>query len=133
VFQNQNWDSKLVSALNRTTDHANRRWVQSDRGSILIESGRKPFRADTATVVGQQNRELAWHWYWAGGTATASGMQAKALQLQALLLEGTDAGAWVSVSADAYPSGEAAATLLQGFMRDMGSALEQALLATTKR
>jgi EpsI family protein len=132
VFQNQTWASKLVTVVNGFAPQENSRWSLAARGSAKTNFSNQPLDVETGVVLGNGMRILAWRWYWLDGLATASDSRAKMIQLLARLRSLPDTSAWVAVYTDATGSPTEAAALLDEFMRDMGTSMQQSLTATTQ-
>jgi len=132
VFQNQTWASKLVTVVNGFTGAENSRWSLAIRGKANTIFSDQPLNVDTGVVLGNGMRILAWRWYWVHGTATASDSRVKMIQLIARLRAQPDTSAWISVYTDATTSAIEAEALLDEFMRDMGTSVQQSLTATTQ-
>jgi EpsI family protein len=132
VFQNQTWASKLVTVVNGFAGQENSRWSLAIRGKANTIFSNQPLDVDTGVVLGNGMRILAWRWYWVHGTATASDSRAKMTQLLARLRSQPDTSAWISVYTNATVSAAEAEVLLDEFMRDIGTSVQQSLTATTQ-
>ena len=131
VFQNEHWNSKLVTSANHLTGGDKSNWNLVDRGSARTELSGKPLQVKTGVVLGRASRALAWHWYWVDGVSTGNDLHAKFQQLTMRLQGMPNASAWVSIYTGANVSAEVSSKLLNDFMHDMGGSLERALLQTT--
>ena len=127
LFQNQTWDSKLVTSVNRLADSDDRNWTLIERGTANSELSGKPVVVESGIVRGRGTRILAWRWYWIDGTATASNLKAKGKQLLAILRGTNEKEAWVAIYTEANLTSDGAATTLDKFMREMGGPLERAI------
>lgn len=132
VFQNQTWTSKLVTVVNGFALQENPHWNLAVRGTAKTALGNQPLAVESGVVLGRGARILAWRWYWIQGSATASDSQAKVAQLLARARSLPDTAAWVAVYTDATASTTESAALLDQFMREMGTSLQQSLNATAK-
>jgi exosortase A len=127
VFQNQSWNSKLVTVVNGFARKENSGWSLAVRGETKTDFARHPLVVDTGIVLGAGTRILAWRWYWIQGFTTASDLRAKMTQLISRLSGKPDISAWVSVYANADASPAETAALLDEFMHDMGGSIQQSL------
>jgi EpsI family protein len=133
IFANESWSSKLVSASNQLAGGGKSNWSLAERGVALTEIAGRPIDAQTGIVVGGQVRIVAWHWYWIDGVSTGNGLRAKFEQLLIRLKGMRTTSAWVTIYTVAGTASESRSTLLQEFVRDMGGALETALVRTVKK
>lgn len=133
VFQNEHWDSKLVTSANHLTGGDKSNWNLVDRGSTQTELSGKPLQVKTGVVLGRADKVLAWHWYWVDGVSTGNDLLAKFHQLTMRLRGMPNASVWVSIYTGANVSAEVSSKLLNEFMHDMGGSLERALLQTANR
>ncbi len=133
IFENQTWNSKLVSSVNQFVDSDNPNWSLADRGRAHTEISGKPLELKTGVVLGRGDRILAWQWYWIDGASIGSDIQAKFRQLLARIQGRGDSSAWVAIYTKANASPDAATRVLDEFMRDMGDSLERAIIISTQR
>lgn len=133
VFQNESWNSKLVSVANQLASGEKSKWSLAERGVSLIEKSDGQFLAKTGIVIGGRDRILAWHWYWIDGISTSNDLRAKLEQLFMRLQGRRVASAWVAIYAVSDSPSNASSKLMQEFMRDMGGSLESALVRTAKK
>ena len=131
VFQNENWDSKLVTSANHLTGGDKSNWNLVDRGSASTELSGAPLQVKAGVVLGRAGKALAWHWYWVDGISTGNDLYAKFQQLTMRLRGIPNASVWVSIYTDANVSAEVSSKLLNEFMHDMGGSLDGALAQTT--
>jgi EpsI family protein len=132
IFQNQTWTSKLVTVVNGFALQENPVWNLAVRGTAKTELGNQPLEVESGVVLGKGARILAWKWYWIHGKATSSDSDAKIAQLLAHVRSLPDTAAWVAVYADATASTSESTALLDEFMREMGTSVQQSLNATAK-
>ncbi len=132
-FENQTWDSKLVTSVNQFADSDDPIWVLAQRGTRQTSHAGKHLQVATGIIKGRERRVLAWRWYWTDGVATSGDTAARVNQLIGRLQGRGDGGAWIAISTDASISAEDAATTLEWFMRDMSGAIDQALLEASRR
>lgn len=133
IFGNESWSSKLVSASNQLAGGGKSDWSLAERGLVRTEVAGKLIDAQTGIVLGGRGRIVAWHWYWIDGVSTGNGLRAKFEQLLIRLEGMRTTSAWIAIYTVADTDSESRSTLLQEFMRDMGGALETALIATVKK
>jgi EpsI family protein len=127
VFQREGWDSKLVSVANRLVPRDGE-WALANRGVARGEFAGRTINPTRALLVGKDARALAWQWYWVGGIATGSGIEAKTAQLKSRLVNGRQKSAWIAIATDMEDTA-GAESALQLFTREMGGAIDQALAA----
>jgi EpsI family protein len=132
-FENQTWDSKLVTSANQFTDSDDPIWVLAQRGKHQTSQAGKHLQVATGIIKSRERRLLAWRWYWTDGVAVSSDTAARFNQLIGRLQERGNGGAWIAISTDASISVEDAAVTLEGFMRDMSGSINQALLEISRR
>ena len=133
VFQNETWDSKLVSTSNRLAGGDKSSWNLVDRGGTRTELSGAPLLVKTGVVLGRAGKALAWHWYWVDGVSTGNDLLAKFQQLTMRLRGIPNASVWISIYTGANVSVEASSKLLNEFMHDMGGSIERALAQTANR
>lgn len=133
IFEDQSWNSKLVTSANQLVGSDNPRWSLADRGSAHTEISGESLDAKTGVLLGRGDRILAWQWYWIDGTFSGSDIQAKVRQLLARIQGRGDSSAWIAIYSKANASPDAAAKVLEGFVHDMGDSLERALIMSTQR
>lgn len=132
LYQNETWESKLVSASNQLAGAGKSNWSLADRGVALTEMSGISLEAKTGVILGRTGRVLAWHWYWIDGVATGNDLRAKLQQLLSRFQGVPAASAWVVIYTGANVSSDVSSRLLQDFMRDMGGSLENALVRSGK-
>lgn len=132
IFANESWSSKLVSAANQLAGGGKSNWSLAERGVAHTEIAGKPLDMETGIVLGGRGRIVAWHWYWIDGVSTGNALRAKFEQLLIRLSGGRTTSAWVAIYTVAETASESPSNLLQEFTRDMGGALQSALVKTTK-
>lgn len=133
IFQNQTWNSKLVTSVNQFVDSDKPAWSLAARGSAHTEISGKSLEPKTGVVLGRGDRILAWQWYWIDGIFTGSDTQAKARQLLARVQGRGDSSAWIAIYSRADSTPDAASKALEQFVREMGDSLERALIMSTQR
>lgn len=121
-FQQETWDSKLVSLANRLVEPETGRWV------LARQSGVDQFPATASLVASPDARVLIWQWYWVDGVMSGDPIRIKLAQLLGRLLRGRAPSAWIAIST---PITERAPGDLEAFARDMGPALSEALTQTS--
>ncbi len=133
IFQNEAWNSKLVTSVNELAGSDNPNWSLVGRGSAHTEISGKSLGLKTGVVLGRGDRILAWQWYWIDGIFTGSDTQAKVRQLLARIQGRGDSSAWIAIYTKANVSPDAAAKVLEEFVRDMGDSLERGLIMAAQR
>jgi len=123
LFANEDWHSKLVSSVNKLVDSESRKWsVVSTSRTNLTLAGRA-IRPKTGSIVGGQQRVVAWHWYSVNGQPTADDFQAKLWQLSSRLRGEADVGVWVALSTPITGSDQSAESVLRDFAESLGPQL----------
>jgi exosortase A len=120
-FANQSWQAKLVTSMNSLVGHEGERGATLTVGRALTGVD-TPMFANSALIQHQNTRIIAWQWYLADGTSTASGIEAKRTQVLARLAGKPDLSAWIAIATVADNSGDNSAAL-RAFMVDAGPAL----------
>ena len=133
IFQNQTWNSKLVTSVNQFVDSDKPNWSLVERGIAHTAISGKSLDPKTGIVLGRGDRILAWQWYWLDGLFTGNDIQAKVRQFMARIQGRGDSSAWVAIYTKANVSPEAGAKVLAEFMQDMGGSLEPSLIMSTLR
>lgn len=133
IFQNQTWNSKLVTSVNQLEIPDSPYWSLVERGSARTEISGKSLEPKTGVVLGRDDRILAWQWYWIDGIFTGSDAQAKIQQLLARIRGRGDSSAWIAIYTKANVSPDAGAKVLEEFVRDMGDSLERGLIMSARR
>jgi EpsI family protein len=131
VFGRSTPQSKLTSASNRLLepDGLDTTWRLARQGRTHAQSSDFALDVNMAVLVGRETRLLAWQWYWVDGTATGNALHALLLQLQARLQGRPETSGWVAIhTQDDVDAGEAA-RVLQEFVADMATPIDEALRA----
>ncbi len=118
----------------RSTDDE---WKQTARAVAITgtadDSGvADPVQVGELLAPRRGERLLVWQWYWAGGQATASPARTKLELARARLSRRPDTALWLAIYTPLDDDRPAAQRALQEFARDMGPALQQAFVETTR-
>lgn len=133
VYQNETWDSKLVTVSNRLAGADNPNWSLADRGTAVADISGTRLNVKTGVVLSRSSRVLAWHWYWIHGLSTGNDLRAKLEQLMLRLERLQTAPAWVAIYTNANVSTEVSSKILRDFMHDMDGSIESALARTVRK
>lgn len=133
LYRNQRQGAEVISALNQVAGSDNKRWRVLERGSTEVSLNGKSTVVETAVVNGVDGKFLIWHWYWAGGRATASDLTVTAqLALQRLTGQPDDA-AWVALSTPIAEDVRGGERHLREFADTMSASIDRALQVTAAR
>lgn len=126
-YQNQNYDSKLVTSTNVLVTSIDPHWQIVSSGSARATLGGSEQLVREAEFLQKQssadNRYIIWQWYWINGHLTSSDIKAKWLTALAMLTGNGDDCAAVVIYA---PKSEAANNL-PNFANELGTAILQSL------
>jgi exosortase A len=132
-YRNQRQGHELVNSMNVLVHSDDAKWLTIGSGSRATELSGQPLTVRTQRIRGADGTLVAWQWYWLGDTWTASDMHAKAALAVDRLLRRDDLSAWVVVYVLNPDDAVSADRVLDGFLRDFGSALDRDLRAVVGR
>jgi len=111
--------------------------LHSPEWNIVAESVHdlhgEPGRVVQNRLLWGNSKMLAWRWYWIGGTHTANDFVAKALQAKQRLTGKGDEGADIVIFAPHNMQSEEIAVIMENFLAQANPAIQQSLLAASKK
>ena len=132
-YRNPQPDSQLISSMNRIVGEKDGGYRQVASGSQAETIGGRQLKVREARIEGATDSLMAWHWYWIGGTHTASDYAGKLLLArEKLLMQGGD-GAAVIVFAPYGTNPAEARAALRAFLSENMGAIETALADARQR
>jgi exosortase A len=129
VFDRPTPDSKLTASVNQLVGSEDPKWKQIERGVAQAHRRGEVIPVRTGTVVGQDARIIAWHWYWVDATLTISSTRAALVQVLARLTGRSETSAWVTIYTTQKEYSASTPLLLEAFLSDMLDSIDQALRA----
>jgi EpsI family protein len=134
-YRGQTQGAELIAWHNQLVAAGDKRWRKVASGEREIEFAGSPLRIRTVELVGPGgSRLLVWRWYWVNGRFNSSDALAKGYAtLDRLLGRGDDAAAVVIYAPMSDARDTTAAEVLAMFAADMGSTIEQRLVAARGR
>ncbi|MEQ1516151.1 MAG: exosortase A [Usitatibacteraceae bacterium] len=130
TYENESWDSKLVSASNRLASLDDPNWSLADRGAASANLSSAALEVKSGIILHGTQKVLAWHWYWVGSRPTGSDARAKLEQLRMRLQGVQSSGTWVAIYTDASDSTGTAALALGDFAQEMGESMQNVITRT---
>jgi exosortase A len=127
LFPKQSFGARAITSTNALVVTTTRQLRLVQLGDVDMPVGGRPFRVRSATITGEGDRLLAWHWYWIDGRSTTSDYAAKFYQVIGKLELRGDPTAWVIVYTKTDDRGVAGRQALQEFTQDMRSSIDEAL------
>ncbi|HJW51663.1 MAG TPA: exosortase A [Burkholderiaceae bacterium] len=137
AYRNQSQDAQVGSSVNQLVRSTDVEWKQTARAVAITGSAEdsgvaEPVQLGELLAPRRGERLLVWQWYWTGGLATASPARTKLELARARLLRRPDTALWLAIYTPLDDDRPAAQRALQEFARDMGPALQQAFVETTR-
>jgi EpsI family protein len=114
VYRQQREGAELVSSANSIA--GDRNWARAGSGIAQAVIDGEPVEVAATRMVGKGRGRIAWHWFWVGGTYTASHYAAKALETRVKLLDEPRGVAAIAVAADYGETPAEAEALLREFL-----------------
>jgi exosortase A len=118
-YNHQRQGAELINSQNALVTTKNKHWANVGEETKEARLGEAEFAARATRLRGQNQRLLAWHWYWTEGHYTVNPYLVKLLKAKSKLLGSGDDGAFVAVYTAYEYRAEAADAILQEFLRDM--------------
>jgi exosortase A len=115
LYQLRPMDNGLTSTENRVAD--GRRWTVVRQGRAPVVLAGRRLEVTRSEIAGGDRRRLVWSFYVVDGRIAAGLLEAKLLQLRALLRQRRPVGAFVAVAAGMDGTGQNPTTQLAGFLR----------------
>lgn len=132
-YQNQNYDSKLVTSTNVLVTSSDPHWQILTSGSARATLGGTEQLVREAELLDKQsstnNRYIVWQWYWINGHLTSSDIEAKWLTAWAMMTGHGDDSAVIII----YAPKDAAISILPAFINEMGAEILRSLAETTQK
>jgi exosortase A len=118
-YNHQRQGAELINSQNTLVTTKNKHWANVGEETQESRLGEAGFAARRTLLRGQNQRLLAWHWYWTEGHYTVNPYLVKLLKAKSKLLGDGDDAAFVAVYTVYEYRAEAAHAVLQEFLRDM--------------
>ena len=118
-YNHQRQGAELINSQNTLVTTKDEDWANVGEETQKVHPGEAEFAARRTLLRGQNQRLLAWHWYWIEGHYVLNPYLGKLLKAKSKLLGDGDDAALVAVYTAYEYQPEGAEAVLQEFLRDM--------------
>lgn len=126
-YRRQSQGRELVTSGNRLVQSMDKVWSVAATGGRRVARGDGTVEVQRTELFGAGSRLVVWHWYWVDGRIVTSDYLAKLLLVWAKLSGAGDDSAVVAISTAKTDASDAADKVLEQFLSDAGSGIEEML------